>query len=265
MSTPRPPTINAAGLTDPGLVRDENQDCIHLSSELGLYIVLDGMGGHLGGATAARIGRDVMVDVIGRGYGSGDPAELLIAACKAAGAEVHRLSRQNHELRGMGTTVVAILMPQPDVAILAHVGDSRAYLMRERRLQRLTNDHTVVAELVAEGKVSPEQAVDHPHASVLSRNLGGHAKTDVELSVVQLQIGDRIMMCSDGLNGYATQGAIEHVLGGAEDAKSASQDLVDLAKRGGGGDNVSTIVIEFGAQTSGPRADILHETGSSWL
>jgi protein phosphatase len=254
--------INAAGLTDTGLVRDENQDCIHIDPAMGLYIVLDGMGGHRGGATAARLGREVMTDLITKGYGNKDPAQLLVDACKAANAAVHKRSNQDHELRGMGTTGGAILMPQPDVAIIGHVGDSRAYLLRGQRLQRLTSDHTIVAELVAAGRISPEQAVDHPHASVLSRNLGGHSKTDVDVSVLHLMPGDRVLMCSDGLNGYAAQGAIEHVLGGAVDAGAATQDLVDLAKRGGGGDNVSVIVIEYGAQTPGPRANILHETGA---
>ena len=257
-----PKVINAAGLTDTGLVREENQDCIHVDSELGLYIVLDGMGGHRGGATAAQMGREVMTDIIGRGWGSQDPAQLLVDACKAAGSEIHKRANRDHELRGMGTTVVAVLMPEPNVAIVAHVGDSRAYLMRERRLQRLTSDHTIVTELVAAGKISPEQAIDHPHASVLSRNLGGHARTEVDISVVHLQPGDRIMMCSDGLNGYAAQAAIEHVLGGAVDARAATQDLVDLAKRGGGGDNVSIVVVEYGEQTPGPRANILHKTGA---
>ncbi len=243
-------------------MRDENQDCIHVDEEMGLFIVLDGMGGHRGGATAAQMGREVMTDVIRKGYGSKDPAQLLVDACKAANAAVHKRSNQDHELRGMGTTVVAILMPQPDIAIIGHVGDSRAYLMREQRLQRLTSDHTIVAELVAAGRISPEQAVEHPHASVLSRNLGGHAKTDVDVSVLHLVPGDRVLMCSDGLNGYAAQGAIEHVLGGAADATTATRDLTDLAKRGGGGDNVSVIVIEYGAQSPGPRANILHKTGA---
>ncbi len=261
MSQPQS-SINAAGLTDTGLLREENQDCIHVDAELGLYMVLDGMGGHLGGAAAARLGLEVMADVIHQGVANTDPAQLLVKACKAAGSEIHRKSTQVPELRGMGTTVVAMLVPKPDLAIIAHVGDSRAYLLRERRLRRLTTDHTIVAELVAEGKISPEEAVNHPHSSVLSRNLGGHSVTDVEVSLLQLQEGDRIMLCSDGLNGYATPGAIEHVLGGAADAGAASQDLIDLAKRGGGGDNVSIVVVEVGEQSPGPRANILHETGA---
>jgi hypothetical protein len=155
------------------------------------------------------------------------------------------------------------MLPDPSQAIIAHVGDSRAYLMRGGRLSRLTTDHTVVAELVAAGKLAPDRAVDHPFASVLSRNLGGYAKTEVSISVTQLQVGDRLLLCSDGLNGYATHGAMEQVLGGADNPEAATRDLVELAKRGGGGDNVSVVVI--GAESPPTDNEVVHDSGGkSW-
>ena len=164
----------------------------------------------------------------------------------------------------MGTTVVALVMPRPNQALIAHVGDSRAYLLRKRRLRRLTADHTVVAELVTAGKLTPEQAIDHPHASVLSRNLGGLPTTDVDLLEVELLVGDRLLLCSDGLNGYATRSAIEQVLSGASTPDEATADLIDLAKRGGGGDNISAIVVEV--LESNAKTVEAEETGSgAWI
>ncbi len=239
--------IAASGLTDVGLVREENQDAIYVDQDLGLYLVLDGMGGHAGGATASRTGREVIVDMMRHGLVQGrEPAALLGEAIRAAGARIHLDANRNRELHGMGTTFVGIIVPHPNLAVIAHVGDSRAYVMRDQRLTRLTADHTVVAELVALGKLTPQEAHNHPHSSVLSRNLGGLPTTEVEFSQFEVLRGDRLLLCSDGLNGYATHGAIEKTLGGAQDPESAARDLVELAKRGGGGDNVSAVVIDIG-------------------
>lgn len=240
--------INSSGRTDKGLVREENQDCIFVDQEMGLYIVLDGMGGHLGGGTAARLAREVIVDVVSRGLQHCEPAQLLIEACQTASARVHVEGANNRELHGMGTTVVAVLLTSSQSAIIAHVGDSRAYLMRGKRLTRITNDHTIVAELVAAGRLTPDQAEDHPHASVLSRNLGGLATADVDINLLDLHEGDRLLLCSDGLNGFAAHNTIEQIVSGSPSANSTTQDLIDLAKRGGGGDNISAILIEIGQQ-----------------
>ncbi len=222
-----------------------NFNPLFVDHDNGLYIVLDGMGGHQGGATASRVARDVMVSTISRGRAHRPPGKLLVEACTAGGLEVHNQAKANRHLHGMGTTVVALTMPRPNQALIAHVGDSRAYLLRKGRLRRLTADHTVVAELVAAGRLTPEQAIDHPHSSVLSRNLGGLPTTEVDLLEVELQVGDRILLCSDGLNGYATRSAIEQVLSGASTPNEATADLIELAKRGGGGDNISAIVVEI--------------------
>lgn len=254
--------VRSAGKTDTGLLRHENQDCIFVDQSQGLYIVLDGMGGHQGGATASKVARDTMVQTIARGRGSRPPGKLLVEACKAAGSEVHLRAKADRDLHGMGTTVVALTMPRPNQALIAHVGDSRAYLLRKRRLRRLTADHTVVAELVTAGRLTPEQAIDHPHASVLSRNLGGLPTTDVDLLEVELQFGDRLLLCSDGLNGYATRSAIEQVLSGASDPEVATADLIDLAKRGGGGDNISAVVVDISKNKSGRRAETAEESGA---
>lgn len=256
--------INSSGRTDPGLVRSENQDCIFVDQDMGLYIVLDGMGGHQGGATASRIAREVIVDVVSRGIAHSEPAQLLIEACQTASARVHLEGARDRELHGMGTTVVALLIVSPTQAIVAHVGDSRAYLLREQRLKRITNDHTIVAELVAAGRLTPDQAEDHPHASVLSRNLGGLATADVDINLLELENGDRLLLCSDGLNGFATHNAMEQIVGGSASASSTTLDLLELARRGGGGDNISAIVVEIGDQQQRKRSVLPDSGARAW-
>ncbi|MCP4444123.1 MAG: serine/threonine-protein phosphatase [Myxococcales bacterium] len=259
--TDRALEVDASGKTDVGLLRSENQDCIFVDQAQGFYVVLDGMGGHQGGATASRVARDVMVETIAQGRETWPPGKLLVEACKAAGSAVHLQARADRELHGMGTTVVALAMPRVNQALIAHVGDSRAYLLRKGRLRRLTADHTIVAELVSAGKLTPEQAIDHPHASVLSRNLGGLQTTEVDLLEVELEEADRLLLCSDGLNGYATRNAIEQVLSGAATPEEATTDLIELAKRGGGGDNISAVVVEIG-RASSELPETIEETGA---
>lgn len=238
--------VNSFGVTDVGLEREENQDCIYVDQERGFYLVLDGMGGHQGGRTASHTGCKVAAEILERGLDKGfEPGQLLVDSVKAAGAQIHLDANRNSELHGMGTTFVGIVLVSPQLALIAHVGDSRAYLMRDHRLSRLTEDHTVVAELVALGKLTPAQAHNHPHSSVLSRNLGGLHTTNVDITEVELLPGDRLLLCSDGLNGYASQGDIETITDGALQPENGAADLVDLAKRGGGGDNVSVVIIDI--------------------
>ncbi len=258
------PDINASGRTDPGLIRSENQDCIFVDQDMGLYVVLDGMGGHQGGATASRIARDVIVDIVSRGLQHTEAAKLMTEACQTASARVHQEGARNRELHGMGTTVVAVLMTSARTAIVAHVGDSRAYLMRDQRLRRITNDHSIVAELVAAGRLTPDQAEDHPHASVLSRNLGGLPSAEVDVQAIELATGDRLLLCSDGLNGFASHSAMEQIVGGSASASSTTLDLVELAKRGGGGDNVSAIIIEIGEQKQRKRSAMPDSGARAW-
>ena len=144
----------------------------------------------------------------------------------------------------MGTTVVACLVADAQRVVIGHVGDSRAYLWRDGRLQALTRDHTIVEELVDRGLLSAEEAERHPYKNVLSRNLGAKPETRVDVAEVELKPGDRLLLCSDGLYGYASSEGIQYLLGSGDPPDQVARDLIDLALRGGGGDNVSTIVIE---------------------
>jgi hypothetical protein len=162
----------------------------------------------------------------------------------------------------MGTTAVVALVVDDRRVIVAHVGDSRAYLLREGRLTQLTRDHTVVAELVANGALSTVDAENHAYKNVLSRNLGARADAKPDVIEVELAPGDRLMLCSDGLYGYASTDAIQYLLGSTDAPEHVARDLVDLALRGGGGDNVTAIVVEAG-QPAVPRAtQILRTSGA---
>jgi hypothetical protein len=144
----------------------------------------------------------------------------------------------------MGTTVVACLVIDPKRVAIAHVGDSRAYLLRSGRLQAVTHDHTIVEELVTRGLLTPEEAERHPYKNVLSRNLGAKLDARIDLVELELKAGDRLLLCSDGLYGYASQEALQYLLGSGDAPDQVARDLIEMALRGGGGDNVSAIVIE---------------------
>ncbi|HTE55483.1 MAG TPA: protein phosphatase 2C domain-containing protein [Kofleriaceae bacterium] len=241
----RAPALSARGVTHPGLTRGKNEDCFLADAALGLYLVLDGMGGHSGGEVAAARARDVIHLEMRARLGQEAPAAALEAALGAASAAVHGEAQRDRGLHGMGTTAVACCV-SGERAVVAHVGDSRAYLLRRGRMRLLTRDHTVVAELVARGALAASEAAVHPYKSVLSRNLGGRRTAKVDVSELELEPGDRLLLCSDGLSGYASHEAMEQVLAGAEDADRAADELVELALRGGGGDNVTAVVIELG-------------------
>jgi PPM family protein phosphatase len=210
----------------------------------GLYVVLDGMGGANAGDVASQTARDAIREFVMQKRTTMDPRSLLEAAIMHGSATVFEAAQAARERHGMGTTCVGCIVIDPTRAVIGHVGDSRAYLLRNGRIQTLTRDHTIVEELVDKGLLSPEEAERHPYKNVLSRNLGAKPDAKVDLAEVELKPGDRLMLCSDGLYGYASNEAIQYLLGSGDDPEHVARDLVDLALRGGGGDNVTVIVIE---------------------
>lgn len=251
------------GETHTGNVREANEDTLLVDQELGLFAVLDGMGGHMAGDVASSTARDVLHEQVRAGRASIEPRQLLVEAINRASAAVHAEAKSRRDRHGMGTTAVALLMVDDRHAVLAHVGDSRAYLVREGRMQLLTRDHTVVAELISNGAISPDEANHHPYKSVLSRNLGAKPEARPDLLDIALEPGDRVLLCSDGLTGFASSDAVEQILGGAEDPANASRDLIELALRGGGGDNVTVVVVEAGRAQVPRSTQIIRTTGSA--
>jgi protein phosphatase len=236
--------VRIAGETHVGKVRTTNEDSMIVDGARGLYAVLDGMGGANAGDIASQTARDALRDFVVQKRLHMEPRLLLEAGIQAACAAVWNAAQRDRTRHGMGTTVVACLLVDNKRAIIAHVGDSRAYLLRGGRLQVLTRDHTVVEELVARGLLAAEAADRHPYKNVLSRNLGAKPEARIDVTELELQPGDRLLLCSDGLYGYASAEGIQYLLGSGDAPEQVARDLIDLALRGGGGDNVSTIVVE---------------------
>src|SRR5215831_13888986 len=242
--------LEVGALSETGYTREENQDRMSGARvPLGhLYIVADGMGGHKGGALAAQMAVEELQRHIGQAP-AGESADAVIeAAFKAANDAVYkRSSSGDATVAGMGTTAVLALILGRQ-AKLAHVGDSRAYLYRNHRLSQLTTDHTIVQRMVEAGVLKPDEAVDHPQSSVLERAIGSAPTVGVDIRNHQLEEGDALLLCSDGLSGYVAADKIEAVLRADGPVQDTTINLVRLALEAGGRDNVTVQLIRYGAR-----------------
>jgi PPM family protein phosphatase len=248
--------LEVGALSETGYVRDENQDRMSWSPvPLGqLYIVADGMGGHNAGALAAEIAVQELQRHISQAA-AGDPVDQVIhSAFKKANETVYAKAHSGDPAtEGMGTTAVLLLI-SGQVANLAHVGDSRAYLYRNGRLAQLTTDHTVVQRMVQAGMLKPEEAADHPDASVLERAIGSTPDIEVDIRNEPLREGDAILLCSDGLSGYVADAQIESVLRSQGAVRETAENLVKLALEKGGKDNVTVQLVQYGTKKEPPGA-----------
>ncbi len=248
------PSIEAFGLTDVGRKRKHNEDAFALDLNDGLFIVADGMGGHAAGEVAARI----TVETIGEFIAATRQKEeatwpfkynhalhfnsnRLAIAIEKANERVMAAVAAQPWLKGMGTTVVAALLNEK-VLSLAHVGDSRAYLFRNGKLQRLTDDHSWVHEQVAAGILTEDEAKSHPLKNVVTRALGGGATVSADLQELSFSARDRYIFCSDGLTTMLGDEEIEELAALHEDPQELCRSLVDLANEKGGVDNITVVV-----------------------
>jgi protein phosphatase len=239
MSTDRPLTVvEVAGASDPGRVRTHNED--RSLAEPPLMVVADGMGGAQAGEVAAGMAVDRLREL-------GTPAEraALQGAIEEANREIHAAAEADPEKAGMGTTVTAALLNGNTIE-LAHVGDSRAYLWREGDLSQLTDDHSVVAELVRLGKLSPEEAGRHPHRNVITRALGAEATVAVDVSQKEARAGDVVLLCSDGLTTHLDDEQIAREMRAGGTLKATADRLVRRANQAGGTDNVTVVLARIG-------------------
>jgi protein phosphatase len=235
--------LRAAVRSDQGRRRPANEDSFALAPEVGLFLVADGMGGHRAGQVASGLAARAAVGTLRSLRDEPcSPAEKLRACVTAANDEILASSRVKPELAGMGTTLVALLAEGDRVA-LAHVGDSRAYRIRGGRIERLTDDHTLVGELVRRGELPPSAAGFHPHRHVLTRALGVRRTVAPDLLELAPQPGDVFLLCSDGLTGHVDDAEIAQLVGAAPDLDTACQRLVDLANLRGGEDNITVILL----------------------
>jgi protein phosphatase len=256
--------LEVGALSETGYVRDENQDRMSGSQvPLGyLYIVADGMGGHRGGALAAELAVNELQRHISQAPAS-EPVDLVIeTAFKRANEAVYQKAHSSDPAtEGMGTTAVLLLVSE-GLAKLAHVGDSRAYLYRGGRLSQLTRDHTVVQRMVEAGMLKPEDASNHPDASVLERAIGSAPTIEVDIHTHPLQEGDAFLLCSDGLCGYVDDGQIEAVLRNQAPAQEMAEKLVALTLARGGQDNVTVQLVKYGAPAATQAQKQTHRAAS---
>jgi serine/threonine protein phosphatase PrpC len=240
-----------AAISDPGRRRRQNEDAF--VREPPLFAVADGMGGAQAGEIASRLAAAALrhpdEDAAAEGR------QRVVTLVEEANRRVYERASEDEAVSGMGTTMTAALVEDGAVWI-GHVGDSRAYLIREGTLEQLTEDHSLVAELVRSGKLSPEEAEVHPQRSVITRALGTEADVDVDSFSVRAQPHDLFMLCSDGLTSMVGDSAIlEIVERNRDDLDRAARTLVAEANRGGGEDNITVVLFEMVENAGGPAAE----------
>ncbi len=230
-----------ASASDVGRVRSDNQDRDLLAPPL--IAVADGMGGHRGGGTAAGMAVDAL-----RGVGTTTDPTALLAALQEANRAIARAAMDDPDLTGMGTTATAALLEE-GILYLVHVGDSRAYLIREGRIIQVTQDHSVVAEMVRRGTLSADDAESHPARHVITRALGIDADIDIDALRVDLEPDDVVLLCTDGLSGPVEDDEILAVVDAAATLEDAADQLVRRANAAGGPDNVTVVLARVDAVT----------------
>jgi PPM family protein phosphatase len=272
-------TISAHAISDTGLRRPANEDSLVARPGLGLFAVCDGMGGHAAGEVASRVAAETIEAFVQHTDGVdasftwpygfrpdlGLDGNRLVSAFLLANREIFQRVADDQELRGMATTAVCLLLARPPwpsqadggeagseptwsgSAMVAHVGDSRAYLWREGVLEQITRDHSWVEEQIASGALSEVEARSHPWRNLVTRALAGAEPPDVEITPVALERGDRVLICSDGLTTPLTDAAIQDAMNKVPKGQTETlcRALVDAANAAGGPDNISVIVLEI--------------------
>ena len=261
--------LRSSARSDTGKVRDNNEDRIFLSAneQIVMAIVADGMGGAVAGEEASRIAVEQIHEGLTdsgsdfpNGYREMDEETLAMKMRKAiidANDSIVHEAQRKPELKGMGTTVTMAFIRNTHV-VLGHVGDSRAYLIdgSNGEIVQITSDHSFVQALVTAGHITPEEAEEHPMRNVLYRALGQSHDVEVDIYYEKLRIGDRMVLCSDGLTLHVKPDEIAQIVLSSETPEEASQKLVEMANTRGGRDNVSTIVVKVDRDTAGDTQDL---------
>ena len=230
-----------AALSDVGRVRTHNEDSV--LAQPPLFVVADGLGGHEAGEVASSIAIETIRDHAPRR----PDAKALARAVKAANREVIRSAREGYGKQGMGTTMTAAIVEGTHIAI-AHIGDSRAYLLRSGQLEQITEDHSMVADMIRRGQLTEAEARYHPNRSVITRALGTDPAVVADTYELTAGSGDRLLLCSDGLTGMLEDAMIAETLATYSDPAEAARALVDAANDAGGHDNVSVVIVDVGGE-----------------
>lgn len=232
--------LRYAARSDTGLIRSANEDSGYAGPRL--LVVADGVGGHAAGEVASSVAVASLATLDEDSPG-GDLLERLSTAVTNANHHLRDMVAGDPDLKGMGTTLTALLRAGSRFG-LVHVGDSRCYLLRGDQLQQITHDHTFVQTLVDEGRITAEEADHHPQRNLITNSLDGREDIDLDLSIREARVGDRYLLCSDGLSGVVSEDTIRETLLAEADTDVAVDRLVDLALKGGGPDNITAIVAD---------------------
>lgn len=239
--------------TDIGCVRDHNEDSLVVAPPL--FAVADGMGGHAAGEVASEIATTVLANQAPKT----PDAEALGRAVEAANLEIIAAANDGRGRAGMGTTCTAAIL-EGERLVIAQVGDSRAYLLHQGKLQQLTRDHSLVAMMVEAGQLTPEEARVHPRRSVITRALGTDPSVQPDLYEIDVQTGDRLLLCSDGLSGMVPDADIESIMNRTADPQRCASQLVNEAIAAGGNDNITVVVADVSGQREARRRKIALKT-----
>jgi serine/threonine protein phosphatase PrpC len=235
--------------TDTGRQRRDNEDSAFARAPV--FVIADGMGGAQAGEVASQIAVEAFQEELPQ---QGTPEERLADVAQAANRRIYDISRTEHERAGMGTTLTAVYVDDSSLAV-AHVGDSRAYLFRDGELGLLTQDHTLVGELVKRGKLTEEQAAEHPQRSIITRALGIDAEVEVDTWTYSARGGDVVLLCSDGLTSMISEEQIADILADETDLDVAAGRLIDGANEAGGRDNITVILFRLEEVGGGAATD----------
>src|SRR4051794_2096889 len=233
--------------SDVGRARQGNEDNYFVQAPL--FVVADGMGG----AQAGEVASELAVEAFRGGLADGAPMDGLVAKIQLANRSIHEKSRSASHYQGMGTTCTAAYVTADEV-VLAHVGDSRAYLLRGGELTRLTHDHSLVGELMDRGKLTEEQAETHPQRSVITRALGIEDDVKVDTERIQARAGDVFLLCSDGLTSMVREARVGEVLAEAASLEQAGRALISAANAAGGRDNITVVLFRIDEVTMGDES-----------
>ena len=234
-------------LTDKGIVRNHNEDyCLYYESDdYNIYVVCDGMGGHKAGEIASELTSKGVIKYINENFSEEDSEEVLKNAIRKANCDVYNMAAENESLSGMGTTITACLELN-DRVIVANVGDSSSYAINNERIKKITKDHSLVQELVDMGTITEEQAITHPKKNIITRAIGTHRHVDVDIFIVEKDVYNLFMLCTDGLTNEVNIDSIYEILSKEKNLEIACDKLVDKARENGGRDNIA--VLLFGGE-----------------
>jgi serine/threonine protein phosphatase PrpC len=247
-------SIQVAGKTDVGLVRANNEDNLGFDTASGVFVVCDGMGGQAAGERASKIAVDTVMsyfrqkrtegsEIVGKVFDRlSGRANALARAIQLANQNIHEEASRDPRFSGMGSTIVAIAVEDDEFSV-AHVGDSRVYLLRSGVIQQLTNDHSLVMEQVRRGLLTPEDAEKSTIQNVIVRSLGAEESVDPDLADHELLTGDTLLMCSDGLSHFVHDNIISDVLAASLSPEKACDDLIQAAKGANSNDNITCLVL----------------------